>query len=688
MSAYTTQQIRNVALVGHGGVGKTMLAESLLHAAGATTRRGSVDDGTTMLDRDPDEVQRGSSISLAVASFDWRTPDGQNFRINLIDTPGHPDFEAEVDAALSVADLAVVVVSAADGIEVGTTLAWRKCLDRGIPRMVFVTREDKYRANFAGVVAALTERFGSGFAALELPLGEESEFHGVADVLTEEAHEYEGGHHVEPLPEAIAAHEHEVHDRVVEEIVSGDDEQLERYLEGEPISTAELERTLAAEVLAGVEFPVLLGSGATGVGVDRLADYICELGPSPADRPTAVVAGDAEVEVSADASQAPLLHVFKTVADQYVGRVTVFKVVTGTVRTDDPLVDVRSGTEERLHNLLHLRGAEQMPTQRLVAGDIGAVTKLSNAATGSTLAPRDQQVTVPSPTLPTAHLAVVLVPKTQTDDDRLGEALQRLVQEDPSLVVDYDALARRTVLRGVGDSHISVALSRLEQRYGVSVETDEVRVAYRRTVTAVAESQGRLKKQSGGHGQFAVVDLRVSPLPRGAGFEFVDAIVGGAIPKQYVAAVQAGVEETMMTGGPSGIPTVDVRVECTDGKTHSVDSSDMAFKTAAAHGFLEAVEAAAPVLLEPIARLQIRVPVEHQGDVLGDLSSRRGRVVASEQRDGDQWITAEVPHAEIARYAMDLRSMTAGRGTYWVTDTFDDTLPQQLAGKVLAEYQH
>jgi elongation factor G len=286
MSAYTTQEIRNVALVGHGGVGKTTLAEALLHAAGVTTRRGSVDDGTTTLDRDPDEVQRGSSISLAVASFDWTTPDGRQFRINLLDTPGHPDFEAEVDAALSVADLAVLVVSAADGVEVGTTLAWRKCVDRGIPRMVFVTREDKFRADFEGVVAALTERFGSGFAPLELPLGEESDFHGVVDVLTEEAHEYEGGHHIEPLPEAIADHEHELHDRVVEEIVSGDDDQLERYLEGEPITTAELERTLAAEVLAGIEFPVLVGSGATGVGVDRLADYICEIGPSrPTDPP-------------------------------------------------------------------------------------------------------------------------------------------------------------------------------------------------------------------------------------------------------------------------------------------------------------------------------------------------------------------------------------------------------------------
>ena len=421
--------------------------------------------------------------------------------------------------------------------------------------------------------------------------------------------------------------------------------------------------------------------------MDRLADYLCEIGPSPSDRPTTVEAGDELVEVTADATQAPLLYVFKTVSDQYVGKVTVFEVVTGTVRVDDVLVDVRTGNDERLHNLVRLCGADQTPAAELVAGEIGAVTKLNATATGTTLAPRDQRAVVPSPTLPTPHLAVVLVPKTQTDDDRLGEALQRLVQEDPSLVVDYDELARRTVLRGIGDTQLSIALSRLQQRYGISLDTDEVRVPYHRTVTRTAEAQGRVKKQSGGHGQFAVVDLRVSPLPRGAGFEFVDAVVGGAIPKQYIEAVRAGVDEAMANGGSAGIPIVDVRVECLDGKTHSVDSSDMAFKTAAAQGFLEAVDAAAPAVLEPVDQLRIRVPVDHQGEVLGDLSSRRGRVVGSEQRDGDQWITAEAPRAELARYAMELRSMSAGRGAYWVTDTFDDALPQQLTSKVLAAYR-
>jgi elongation factor G len=689
MHEHLTEQIRNVVLIGHGGVGKTTLAEALLHHAGLTTRAGSVEDGTSALDRDPEEIQRRSSVSLAVASFDWKATDGNQYRINLLDTPGHPDFEAEVDAALAVADLAILVVSAPDGLEVGSHEAWRKCTALGMPRMVFVTREGKQRANFDHVVAQLGTTFGAGFLPIELPLGEETAFHGVADVLAERAYEYDpdGRPHVEPLPDDVAAHEHEVHEHVVEEIVSGDDQLLERYLEGEEFTTIQLERTLATEVLAGTRFPVLVGSGTTGIGVDRLADYICELGPSPADRPVAVTAGDRTVMVDPKPSEPPLLFVFKTVSDQYVGRISMFKVVSGTLRPDTTLRDMSTGNDERLHALFQLRGPDQVQVNRLVAGDIGAVNKLSGAATGTTLAPAAQPVKVPTIALPTAHLALALVPLTQSDDDKLSEALQRLTQEDPSLAVSHDELSRRAVLHGVGDAHLSVALSRLERKYGVKVSTEEVRVPYCRTISNAVEVEGRLKKQSGGHGQFAVVDLRVSPLPRGGGFEFVDAIVGGAIPKQYIAAVQHGVEEAMLTGGGSGIPIVDVKVECIDGKTHSVDSSDMAFKTAASTGFQEAVELGHPLLLEPISLLTVQVPTDAQGDVLGDLSGRRGRIVSSHtDGDGRQDINAEVPTREISRYAMDLRAMTAGRGRYSVRHIGHDVLPDHLIKTVLAEY--
>ncbi len=690
MPTHLTGQIRNVALIGHGGVGKTTLAEAMLFRAGLVNRPGTIEAGTTVLDRDAEEIQRGSSVSLGIASFDWKASDGNDYRINLLDTPGHPDFEVEVDAALAVADLAVLVVSAADSIEVGTETAWRKCVERNLPRLVFVTREDKHRADFEHVVADLTAAFGSGFTPIELPLGEEENFHGVADVLTEEAHEYapDGTHTIEPLPDDIIEHEHEIHDQVVEEIVSGDDTQLERYLEGEIPTPAELEATLAAEVLQCIEFPVLVGSGTVPIGVDRLADYICELGPSPASRPMRALAGDQEIEITADPDGDPLAYVFKTVSDQYVGQVSVFKVVSGTIQPDATLREVASGTDERLHGLFHLQGTEQTQAGRLVAGDIGAVTKLNATSTGSTLAPAGTPVTIAPPPVPIAHLAVALVPVSQSDDDKLSEALHRLLTEDPSLMTSYDELSRRTVLRGVGDAHINVALARLERKYGVHVTTEDVRVEYRRTISTAVDVEGRLKKQSGGHGQFAVVNLRVSPLPRGSGFEFVDAIVGGSIPKQYVAAVRNGIEEAMNSGAGVGIPIVDTKVECYDGKTHSVDSSDMAFKTAASTGFSEALERGRAVLLEPVSQVSVRVPIDSQGDVMGDISARRGRIVGSDSDgDGGQVVVAQVPQAELGRYAMELRALTGGRGSYTAVHDHYDTVPEHLVDKILAEYK-
>ena len=685
--AMSTQHIRNVALVGQAGVGTTTLAEAMLHRAGVTSRRGTVADGTTTLDRDPEAIERGSSVSIGLASFEWRAPDGATYRINVLDTPGHPDFVAETDAALSAADLAVIVVSAADGVEVGTTAAWRACAERSLPAFVFVTREDRPRADFEHVVDDLAAAFGPGFTPLELPLGEEAAFHGVADVITEQALEYEpdGTHQVVTLPTDVADHEHEVHDRVVEEIVSGDDDQLERYLEGEQLTERELERTLAREVGDRRSFPVLVGSGANGIGVDRLLDYVCEVGPSPADRTLLSDQAGELVQIGADPDEPAVAFVFKTVADQYVGRISLFRVVTGTIRPDDELVDHVSGATVRLHAPFRLVGEQHEPTDALVAGDIGAVAKVDVGAR-STLHHPERPISLVVADLPAAHLATALVPRTQSDDDRLPDALQKLVQEDPSLVVEHDPLSHRTVLRTVGDTHLAVALARLEHRYDIGVDTEPVRVAYRRTITEETTAEGRVKKQSGGHGQFAVVTLRVSPLDRGGGFEFVDAVVGGAIPKQFVQATEGGVADALAGGGQLGIPVVDVRVECIDGKTHSVDSSDMAFRTAAAQAFQEAVESAGPVILEPIARLEVVVPAETQGDVLGDLGARRGRIVDS-RADGDQQtIVAEVPLAEIQRYSMDLRSLTGGRGGYTIGDVHHEVLPDHLVTDVIAQY--
>lgn len=693
MNSPSTDRIRNVAFVGHSGSGKTSVAEALLFRAGVTARSGSTDDGTTVCDTEPEETKRRMSLSLAVAPFVWKTTDlatGDEaaYKINVLDTPGYGDFAGEVDAALAVADLAVIVVSAVDGVEVGTESAWRRCAALGIPRLVFVNKEDKPRADFHAVLDSLRSRFGNGFVPLELPLGEEEKLHGIADVLTDEGLEYEpdGSHHTEPIPAEVAEEEHRLHDEIVEEIVAGDDEQLERYLSGEIPTAAELERTLAAEVLACMEFPVLLGSAATGVGIDRLADYICQIGPSPADRPTTVIGGTERVPVPADPSGAAVAYVFKTVADQFVGQVSLFKVLSGTVHGDDRLVNTRTSTEERLHGLFHLRGKEHLPVNHVVAGDIAAVAKLSSTPTHSTLAAKGSPVRVEPPAGAPAAYKLALEPVTQSDDDKLSDALSRLCSEDPTLSVVRSEETHQTVLCGAGDAHIAVALERLARKFGVHVTTAEQRVPYRETISAAADAEGKLKKQSGGHGQYAVVNLRVVPTERGGGREFVDKIVGGAIPRNFLPAVQKGVEDTMATAGVFGFPVVDVTVECYDGKYHSVDSSDMAFRTAAALGLKAALAKATPVVLEPISAVTVTVPDSHQGDVLGDINARRGRVSGSNPLgNGLQQITAMVPAAEIQRYAVDLRSLTGGRGSFIADHHHYDILPTHLANKLLEE---
>ncbi len=686
-----TGKVRNVVLLGHSGVGKTSVADALLALSGAVIRGGSVDDGTSALDTEPESVKRKLSLSLAVAPFDWTASDGRTYRVNLLDTPGYADFEAEVDAALSVCDLAVFVVSAVDGVEVSTELLWRRATARGLPRMVFVNKEDKDRADFHGVLEQLRAAFGEGFVPLELPLGEAGALHGIADVLSEEALEYEPGgtHHTEPMPLDVADEEHRLHDDLVEEIVAGDDIQLERYLSGDEVSVAELERTLRREVLDGLEFPVLVGSAATGVGLDRLADFMCELGPSPADRPASVMAGGESVQVPADPDGQPVVHVFKTIADPFVGQLSVFKVLSGTVRADDHLVNSRTGTVERLHGLFSLRGKDQTAVGEVCAGDVAAVSRLTSVRTGDTLAPKGLPVRVANLESETPQFGVGIVPRTQTDDDKLGGALARLQSEDLMLMVDRSDETHQTVLRGVGDIHIAVTLERLARKFGVAVETEPVRVAYRETIAGRADVEGKVKKQSGGHGQFAVAKLRVSPLPRGEGFVFVDSVVGGAIPRALVPAVQKGVEETMVNGGVHGLPVVDVKVECYDGKFHSVDSSEMAFKTAASVGLKEALTTAGVVVLEPVSQVHVTVPAAHQGDVMGDIATKRGRVMGTEATDhGEQIITAHVPARELLRYAVELRSMTGGRGRFAAHHDHYDVLPSHLVAGAVSSARH
>ncbi len=667
MKVFPTEKVRNVALVGHGGSGKTSLAEALLFVGGAISRLGRVEDGNTVCDFDPEEARRGISVSLSIAPFEF-----EGHKVNVLDTPGYADFIGDVSAAMRVADLAVFVVSAVEGVEVQTEAAWRIAADAGVPRAIFINKLDRERASFQRTLDDLKDKFGAGVAPLELPIGAEHDFRGVIDLLSDTAVTYSGtdGKGVTgAIPPEMEGEEHSVHDALVEGIVVADDDLMERYLEDETIEVKELEHTLAKGIAEASVFPVLCGSATKLIGVDRLARFVVEEGPAPqaADGP-------------------PVAFVFKTIVDPYVGRVNLFKVLQGTVQHDASLVNGRTVAEERLHQLTVMRGKEQEPTNEVVAGDIAAVAKLGDTGTGDVLGARGADVEVEPFTPPQPVLAVAIHPKAKGDEDKLANALHRLLDEDPVLQLERNSETKQTLLRGMGETHLSIALEKLHRKLGVEVETEEVKVAYRETITTNAEAEGKYKKQTGGHGQFGVAFIRVEPRERGAGFEFVDKIVGGAIPRQFIPAVEKGVAETMSNGGVYGFPVVDVAVTVFDGKAHSVDSSEMSFKMAGSLGFKEAMAKAGPILLEPISEIVVTAPEQFQGDLMGDLNSKRGRILGSSAAgNGEMEIVAQVPTSEVLRYEIDLRSITGGRGRFAIEHSHYDPVPSHLADKIAAQ---
>ncbi len=666
MKSFPTTKIRNVALVGHGGAGKTTLAEALLHSTGATSRMGRVEDGTTVSDHDPEEHKRGLSLSLSVVPFER---DGH--KVNIIDAPGYADFVGDVAAALQAADLAVFVVSAVDGVAVQTEVAWRLAEERGLPRAVFVNKLDRERASFERTLAQLKDRFGPGIAPLQLPIGEEASLSGIVELLNDTAVTYTTDNpagQTGPIPSDMQAEEHAVHDALIEGIVVADDELMERYLNEEAISPAELQHALAKGIDEGTVFPVLCGSAAKLVGVDRLAEFIVEEGPAPhvGEGPTAV-------------------SVFKTIIDPYVGHINLFKVLRGSIKPDEHLVNLRTHSDVRLHQIFALRGKEQDPLAEIAAGDIAAVAKLAEVTTGDVLSAGGAAVETEPLALPEPLLAVAIHAHSKNDEDKLANALHRLQEEDPVLRIERNPETHQTLLWGTGETHINMTLSKLATKFGVPVDTDDVRVPYRETISDLAEAEGRVKKQSGGHGQYAVAWLRVEPKERGAGVEFAEAIVGGVIPRQFIPAVAKGVMETTEHGGVFGYPIVDIKVTVFDGKHHPVDSSEMAFKTAASHGLKEAMAKAGPVLLEPVSEVVVTVPEAHQGDIMGDMNARRGRIQGTAAiGGGEAEVVAHVPTSEIMRYTIDLRSMTGGRGRYTVTHSHYEPVPAHLYDKITA----
>lgn len=684
MRTFTSAQIRNVALVGHGGVGKTTLAESLLADAGVIQRLGRVEDGTTVTDTEPEEIKRHLSVSTALAAFE-----SHGVKLNLLDCPGYADFFAEVQAGLAMADLAVIVVSAVEGVEVQTEAAWEAAAALGLPRMIFINKLDRERASFDRTLDQLRERFGAGIAPLELPVGEEGAFRGVIDLLSDKAFIYgdDGVGVSQDVPPELANTEHVVHDALVEGIVVADDALMERYLEGDVPSFEELEKCLAHGVADATVFPVVCGSATRRIGVDRLAQFLNEIAPSPVSRPALhVVAGDTEADIPCDPNGEPLAVIGKTIADPFVGRVSLMKVCSGTIKADTVLTNPRTHTDERLHGLFTLRGKEHETVTEVPAGDLVAVAKLADSHTGDTLAPKNHPMYAPAPDFAPPALWIAIKPKSQGDEDKLMTSLHRLQEEDPTLVVERNEETHQSLLGGAGETHLAVISERLTRKFGVEVETEEVAVPYRETITKSATAEGKHKKQSGGHGQFGVCTITIAPLERGSGFHFVDKIVGGAIPRQFIPAVEKGIQEAMEQGGTMGHPVVDIEVTLTDGKYHTVDSSEMSFKMAGALALREAMANAGVVLLEPLSCLRVTIPTALQGDVMGDLNARRGRVQETDSSaDGARvTITALVPTAELRRYAIDLRSLTGGRGHFTVEHDHYDIAPPQVVEKARA----
>ncbi|WP_283254091.1 elongation factor G [Rhodococcus sp. USK13] len=656
-----SDSIRNIALVGHQGNGKTSLAEAMLFRAGVVTRPGRVENGNTVLDTQPEEHDRTQSLTLGLASFEWA-----DCRINLLDAPGYADFVGDAMTALHVADVAVFVVDGVSGLQVNDELLWQAAAERSIPRIVFINKMDKERASFDQTLAGLRDHFGAGVEPLDLPVGEASEFTGVADLLSEHVILYDTGSATtsDELPADIADREHEQHEHLVEDVVEIEDDLLARYLDGDAISVPELEHALRRGFAGGSLWPVLCGSATEAIAIDRLLDFLCHIAPAPSEVPGVEVRnGNGTDAVTCDPSGDPLAFVFKTQTDEYVGQVALMKVLSGTLHADDVLVDQRTGTKERLHNLLRVLGSKHTPIDTAVAGDIVGAIKLTDVTTGDTLAPIGSSLTV----TPVEHkrpvYGIAVAADSAGDEDKLSTALAELVGDDPTLEVVRDSETHQTVLRGAGDVHVQVALTRLQRRYGITVRTEPVKIAYRETLLAPVETEGRHKKQSGGHGQFGVATVRFEPLPRNGGYEFVDATRGGVIPKSLIPAVGKGVAESMERGGRHGFPLVDLRATVLDGKHHSVDSDDFSFRMAGALALRAAIDKVGTLILEPVDRVEVTVPSSLQGDVMADLGRRRGQIEGTEPAgDGEVTVIASVPTSEVVDYPVALRSMTHGRG--------------------------
>lgn len=680
MTMFRTDQIRNVALLGHGGAGKTSLSETLLFRTKAISRLGRVEDGTTASDWDPEEQRRGISINVSIVPVEYET-----YKINLIDTPGYLDFVSEVVSGLHVAEASLILVDAVAGAEVGTELAWNRLTELNKPRMILVNKMDRENANFQKALDSLRETLpDSTILPLQLPIGEAENFKGVVSLVSMKAYLGPEGKEA-PIPAEMADEAEAARMAMIEAAAETDDELILKYLEGEELSEEEVRHGLHQGVKNCQITPVYCGSAASGIGLDRLLQAITRYAPAPGERTTVATKGEEQVELANDPAGPVAAQVFKTIIDRFVGRMNYIRVFSGTIKKDDRLVNPRTGTEDRIANLFTVRGKELTGTDELVAGDIGVVTKLENVLTGDSLTAAGAGLVLPLPEYPRPLYGVAVVPATKADSAKMGQSLAALTEEDPTLRVEYVIATKQNVLQGMGESHVDVAVRRLEQKYGVKVETSVPKVSYQETVSKTASAQYRHKKQTGGAGQFAEVHMRVEPLESGEGFQYVSEVFGGAISSVFLPSIEKGVRQVMDQGVIAGYPVVDVKAIVFDGKEHPVDSKDIAFQTAGREVFKLAMQQASPVLLEPIYRLEVTVPEDNMGDVMSDFNTRRGRVLGMEQKGNRTVVRALVPQSEIMRYGTDLRSMTQGRGVYTMEFDHYEPVPKHLADEIVAK---
>ena len=683
MRSYKSEAIRNVALLSHSGAGKTSLSEAMLFNAGHVTRLGKVEDGNTTSDYEPEEVRRGGSIQLSVLPYEWN-----DTKVNLIDTPGYADFLGEVVAALKVADSAALVVCAASGIEVGTELMWAEVSARGLPAMVLLNKMDRENADFAAVLGNIRERFGRRCVAVQMPIGAEADFKGVIDLVSMKA-KGPGGEDMD-VPADLADEAQELRDNMAEAIAEMDDELTMKYLEGEELTEEELLQGLAEGVKSGSIVPVMAVSALTNTCVKTVMDGISAYMPSPVDNGGVTakdLVSEESVTLDGDGNDPLAAFVFKTSADPFVGKLSYFRVYSNTLHSDSQVWNAEKSSAEKISQIFMARGKSQENVSEVVTGDIGSVAKLSATNSGDTLCNRDRPLGLGGIDFPSAPLSVAVTAKSKSDIDKLGSSLARLVEEDPTLKLETDPDTGQMLLWGMGEAHIDTTVQKLDRKFSVGVATETPRIPYKETITIPTKSEYKHKKQTGGHGQYGHVLIEMAPTPRGSGIEFAQKVVGGNVPKNYIPAVEKGVMEAAQGGVLTDFPVVDIKVTLYDGSSHPVDSSDMSFKIAGSQAFKKGATQGNPALLEPVMNMKVTVPDTYTGDVIGDLNTKRGRVLGMEPQEGKTVIEAEAPMAEIIRYAVDLRSITQGRGAYATEFARYEEVPAHLTQKIVEQTQ-